>query len=231
MRSWPCRSSSSSAAHPARESRRSLHSSPGRSRARCSAATRSRKGSCTPRATHRRRRDDLSLRALDIFFRLVGTLVDARVSLVAEAAFQQSLWAPNLTPLLDRARIHLVRCHADPEVAWERINRRAASYPPAASCTAIRRSTRLREVVASSPASSPSLPVPTIDDRRRPRARARSRAVRPTVRVVDGSPAVAGPPSAALIGPGLTWPVPPRGPLYVSLPNPRMSQEDETAGR
>ena len=73
--------------------------------------------------------DDLSLRTLDVFFGIVGALVNARVSLVAEAAFQHRLWAPGLTPLLDRARIHIVRCHADPAVAWERINRRAAERP------------------------------------------------------------------------------------------------------
>ena len=85
------------------------------------------------RARHGRLRagagDDLSLRTLDVFFGIVGALVNARVSLVAEAAFQHRLWAPGLTPLLDRARIHIVRCHADPAVAWERINRRAAEQP------------------------------------------------------------------------------------------------------
>jgi hypothetical protein len=69
------------------------------------------------------------LRTLDIFFGVVGTLVDARVSLVAEAAFQHGLWAPRLTPLLAQARIHIVRCHVDPVVAWERISRRADELP------------------------------------------------------------------------------------------------------
>jgi predicted kinase len=73
--------------------------------------------------------DDLSLRTLDVFFGIVGALVNARVSLVAEAAFQHGLWAPGLTPLLERARIHIVRCRVDPAVAWERINRRAAEQP------------------------------------------------------------------------------------------------------
>ena len=73
--------------------------------------------------------DELSLRTFEIFFRLVGTLVDEGVSLVAEAAFQHRLWAPKLTPLLERARVNIVRCHADPAVAWERINRRADALP------------------------------------------------------------------------------------------------------
>jgi len=73
--------------------------------------------------------DDLSLRTLDVFFGIVGALVNARVSLVAEAAFQHGLWAPGLIPLLDRARVQIVRCHVDPVVAWERINRRADEQP------------------------------------------------------------------------------------------------------
>ena len=79
--------------------------------------------------TRRRRETSSRCATLDVFFGIVGALVDARVSLVAEAAFQHRLWAPGLTPLLDRARIHIVRCHADPAVAWERINRRAAEQP------------------------------------------------------------------------------------------------------
>jgi predicted kinase len=73
--------------------------------------------------------DELQRRTNHVFFSTIGALIDARVSLVAEAAFQHRLWAPGLTPLLDRARIHVVRCQVDPAVAWERINRRAGQLP------------------------------------------------------------------------------------------------------
>jgi predicted kinase len=65
-------------------------------------------------------------RTLEIFFGVVGYLVDAGVSLVAEAAFQHALWERSLAPLLDRARVRVVHCQTDPEVAWERIERRSA---------------------------------------------------------------------------------------------------------
>jgi predicted kinase len=73
--------------------------------------------------------DELQRRTNDVFFGTLGSLIDARVSLVAEAAFQHRLWEPGLTPLLDRARIQVVRCQVDPALAWERINRRAEELP------------------------------------------------------------------------------------------------------
>jgi predicted kinase len=65
-------------------------------------------------------------RTLEIFFGVVGYLVDAGVSLVAEAAFQHALWESGLTPLLDRASVRVVHCRTDPAVAWERVERRSA---------------------------------------------------------------------------------------------------------
>ena len=73
--------------------------------------------------------DDLAVRTLDAFFGVIGFLVDAGVSLVAEAAFQHRLWEPGLTPLLDHASLALVHCRVDAAVAWERINRRADELP------------------------------------------------------------------------------------------------------
>lgn len=43
---------------------------------------------------------------------------------VAEAAFQDRLWRPGLTPLLPLARLRIVQCTADAGVAFERIARR-----------------------------------------------------------------------------------------------------------
>jgi len=73
--------------------------------------------------------DELQQRTNDVFFDVVGALIDAGVSLVAEAAFQHRLWEPGLSPLLDRARVLVARCRTDPAVAWERINRRAEELP------------------------------------------------------------------------------------------------------
>jgi predicted kinase len=73
--------------------------------------------------------DALSYRTLETFFGVVRFLLDAGVTLVAEAAFQHHVWEPGLQPLLDRARVRIVHCRVDPAVAWERITRRADETP------------------------------------------------------------------------------------------------------
>jgi predicted kinase len=73
--------------------------------------------------------DAEAYRTMEIFFGVVDYLVDAGVSLVAEAAFQHALWEPGLTPLLDRAEIRIVHCRTDPAVMWARIERRTAEVP------------------------------------------------------------------------------------------------------
>jgi hypothetical protein len=66
---------------------------------------------------------------MEIFFGVVGYLVDSGVSLVAEASFQHALWEPGLSPLLARAELRIVHCRTDPAVMWERIERRTAEVP------------------------------------------------------------------------------------------------------
>jgi predicted kinase len=73
--------------------------------------------------------DALSHRTLDTFFGVVHFLVDAGVSVVAEASFQHAVWEPGLRPLLDKARIRFVHCSVDAEVARERMARRADEIP------------------------------------------------------------------------------------------------------
>jgi predicted kinase len=73
--------------------------------------------------------DALSHRTLDIFFASIRFLVEAGVTLVAEASFQHKLWEPGLRPLLDRASVRIVHCRLDAGVAQERIARRADEMP------------------------------------------------------------------------------------------------------
>jgi predicted kinase len=73
--------------------------------------------------------DALSYRTLDTFFGIVRYLVDAGVTLVAEASFQHALWEPGLLPVLDLARVRIVHCRVDAAVARERIARRADETP------------------------------------------------------------------------------------------------------
>jgi predicted kinase len=70
--------------------------------------------------------DELTARTLPTFFGVLEILVLAGVTTVAEAAFQDRIWRPCLTPLLSLARFRIVHCVVDAEVAFERIQRRAA---------------------------------------------------------------------------------------------------------
>jgi predicted kinase len=71
--------------------------------------------------------DDLTMRTLPVFFGLLELLLTAGVTTVAEAAFQDRIWRPRLAPLLPLARLRIVHCVVDPDVAFERIVRRGAA--------------------------------------------------------------------------------------------------------
>ncbi len=65
--------------------------------------------------------DDLTMRTLPAFFGVLELLLAAGVTTVAEAAFQDRVWRPRLTPLLPFARIRIVHCVVDPGLAFQRI--------------------------------------------------------------------------------------------------------------
>lgn len=71
--------------------------------------------------------DRLTQRTLPLFFEVVRILIEARVTVVAEAAFQDARWRPQLEPLSEHARLRIIRCHVDPTVSFERAARRAAN--------------------------------------------------------------------------------------------------------
>ncbi len=70
--------------------------------------------------------DDLTMRTLPVFFDVLELLLTAGVTTVAEAAFQDRIWRPRLTPLLSLARLRIVHCTVAPEVAFARIVRRGS---------------------------------------------------------------------------------------------------------
>jgi predicted kinase len=70
--------------------------------------------------------DELTMRTLPVFFGVLELLLRAGVTTVAEAAFQDQVWRPPLTPLLALARVRVVQCVTDPEVAARRVRRRRA---------------------------------------------------------------------------------------------------------
>ncbi|HZN18902.1 MAG TPA: AAA family ATPase [Micromonosporaceae bacterium] len=68
--------------------------------------------------------DPLTRRTLTTFFDVLRLLLGAGVTVVAEAAFQDRVWRPGLTPLADLAVLRIVRCTIDHTVARARISRR-----------------------------------------------------------------------------------------------------------
>jgi predicted kinase len=59
-----------------------------------------------------------------VFFDAVRLLLDAGVTVVAEAAFQHETWLAKLQPLTDLAHMRVVQCHADPATARSRVTER-----------------------------------------------------------------------------------------------------------
>jgi predicted kinase len=73
--------------------------------------------------------DELTARTVQVFFGVVDMLLLAGVTTVAEAAFQDKVWRPWLTPLAQLARLRIVQCATAPEVAFDRMVRRRSGYP------------------------------------------------------------------------------------------------------
>lgn len=73
--------------------------------------------------------DDLDIPTLRAFFDVLTVLARAGVSVVAEAAFQDKLWRPNLMPLAEFAEIRIIHCTAPQSVLHARIAHRAATVP------------------------------------------------------------------------------------------------------
>jgi predicted kinase len=73
--------------------------------------------------------DELNLRTLPTFFGVLRLLLEAGVTTVAEAAFQDRIWRPHLEPLMELADVRVVQCVVDEHVAHERIRIRETSEP------------------------------------------------------------------------------------------------------
>ena len=73
--------------------------------------------------------DELTMRTLPVFFGVLELLLRAGVTTVAEAAFQAETWRVGLEPLGGIARLRIVRCEVDAEVAFQRSLRRREANP------------------------------------------------------------------------------------------------------
>ena len=76
--------------------------------------------------------DPLTARTESTFSEVLRVLVDARVTCVAEAAFQDRLWRHVLEPALRRADLRIVQCGTDSATQWTRAQRRLAEPTRAA---------------------------------------------------------------------------------------------------
>ena len=68
--------------------------------------------------------DQLTMRTLPVFLGVLELLLRAGVTTVAEAAFQDRIWRQGLDPLHHLARVRVVHCAVDAEVAFQRSLRR-----------------------------------------------------------------------------------------------------------
>lgn len=74
--------------------------------------------------------EDTNRVVTDLFFETVSALLSARVSLIAEAAFQRGLWEPRLNPLKGKSRMFVLICKVqDDRIALERFVNRGLSNP------------------------------------------------------------------------------------------------------
>lgn len=69
--------------------------------------------------------DDLTKRTLPAFFGTISLLLESGVTVVAEAAFQHHVWAPNLIPLAELGAVRVIRCLTDEITARKRVVSRA----------------------------------------------------------------------------------------------------------
>lgn len=100
--------------------------------------------------------DPLTLRTYDLFFATIARWLEAGVSHVAEAAFQDRLWRRGLEPLRAMADLRVVRCRVAAPVALERQQLRMAEPTRVAHADA--------DWIADPPDFVPiALDVPTLD--------------------------------------------------------------------
>lgn len=75
--------------------------------------------------------DPLTLRTFDTFFAVLGVLLSAQVTVIAEAAFQDPAWRRGLAMIDAERRTKIVQCVVDPAVAQARIADRRVAAPQA----------------------------------------------------------------------------------------------------
>ena len=70
--------------------------------------------------------DPLTQRTFPLFFDVLTLLVQAGVTVVAEAAFQDELWRTGLEPLVALAELRIIHCTVAPSTAFQRATGRTS---------------------------------------------------------------------------------------------------------
>jgi predicted kinase len=63
----------------------------------------------------------------ETFFRAVDLLISNNISVIIEAAFQHKLWQPKLLPYLNRAKVRMIICTIELDLAKSRFIHRASN--------------------------------------------------------------------------------------------------------
>ena len=101
--------------------------------------------------------DPLTRRTYDVFFAVIDLLLEAKVTMVAEAAFGHQVWVQGLDRLARAPELRVVRCLVEESVARGRMERRLVE-------TAARAAHADAEHLALAPRYEPlSLAAPTLD--------------------------------------------------------------------
>ena len=83
----------------------------------------------THNSDHTQLPSDTNRNIYEAYFDVLATLINQQISVVAEAAFQDKLWKPKLTNLMQSCEIRIVRCIVDPLVARKRAIERGLQNP------------------------------------------------------------------------------------------------------
>ena len=73
--------------------------------------------------------DDTNKIVNEIFFNTITNLISSNVSIIAEAAFQHKLWAPQLDMLKDKSKMFLLICKVEDRIALNRFVNRGLNNP------------------------------------------------------------------------------------------------------
>jgi predicted kinase len=73
--------------------------------------------------------DALTARTLPTFFSVLRLLLEAGVTTIAEAAFQDHVWRPRLEPLAELAHLKVIQCVVPDAIARDRTHRRTTDTP------------------------------------------------------------------------------------------------------